>query len=84
MPGILEPCDDACQMNGTEAFNAYLDWCEAENLPQRERWTRRTFYDAMEERGITRRKTKTGIALVGVREAGAHAPATGPGIFAKE
>lgn len=81
-PGILERCEDSCQMPGDEAFNAYLDWCEAENLPQRERWTRRTFYSAMEERGAVRMKTRKGIALVGVELADAP-KATGPGIFAK-
>jgi putative DNA primase/helicase len=81
-PGVLE-VDDAGSMNGNEAFNSYLDWCEAENLPARERWTRRAFYDALEERGVTRKKTKTGILLVGVQVAGAVAPASGPGIFSK-
>jgi putative DNA primase/helicase len=83
LPGILEPCEDGCQMSGSVAFNAYLAWCEDENLPAKERWTRRSFYDAMEERGYSRRKTMTGIALVGVREAAAPPAATGPGIFAK-
>ncbi|OKI00158.1 hypothetical protein A6A06_23625 [Streptomyces sp. CB02923] len=81
-PGVLEACDDSQEMNGTDAFNAYLDWCEAENLPLKERWTRRTFYDAMEERGVTRRKTMKGIALVGVREPVAG-PGSAPDIFAK-
>ncbi|MFF2039356.1 phage/plasmid primase, P4 family [Kitasatospora sp. NPDC058170] len=66
-PGVLEPGSDDDVMNGNEAFNAYLDWAEQENLPPRERWTRRTFYDAMEERGVTRRKTRQGIALSGLR-----------------
>jgi putative DNA primase/helicase len=82
-PGVLETCDDRHVMNGTEAFNTYLDWCEAENLPDKERWTRRAFYDAMEERGVTRKKTAKGIALVGLREPAAVSPAEGPGIFAK-
>jgi putative DNA primase/helicase len=83
LPGVLERCEDDQQMNGTEAFNRYLEWCEAENLPAKERWTRRAFYDAMEERGAHRKKTMTGIALVGIREA-VKAPApVGPGIFAK-
>ncbi|MDX2390201.1 phage/plasmid primase, P4 family [Streptomyces sp. DK15] len=82
-PGALEPCDDMCQTPGNDAFNLYLEWCEAENLPGRERWTRTTFYTAMEERGVTRKKTNKGIALVGCRIAGQHVPATGPGIFAK-
>jgi putative DNA primase/helicase len=82
-PGVLEKCEETYVMNGTEAFNSYLDWCEAENLPDKERWTRRAFYDAMEERGVTRKKTAKGIALVGLREPAAVSPAEGPGIFAK-
>ncbi|MDH6123835.1 MULTISPECIES: phage/plasmid primase, P4 family [unclassified Kitasatospora] len=81
LPGTLERCDGN-QMSGADAFNKYLEWCEAENLPSRERWTRRTFYDAMEERGITRKKTMHGIALIGVRDASkSPAAAAGPGIF---
>jgi len=76
-PGVLEPSDDdADTVPGTDAFVAYLDWCEAENLPARERWTRRGFYSAMEERGIYRRKTRTGVVLYGIRLA-ANAPADG-------
>lgn len=82
-PGVLEPASDTDLMNGTEAFNAYLDWCSAENLPDRERWTRRAFYSAMEERGVTRKKTSQGIALVGVREVSTPATANGSGIFAR-
>lgn len=80
-PGVLERADDDHVMNGTDAFNSYLDWTEAENLPARERWTRRAFYDAMEERGVSRRKTRKGIALVGIRLADTSPDAPGPGIF---
>ncbi|MFB7675614.1 phage/plasmid primase, P4 family [Kitasatospora purpeofusca] len=80
-PGILEQADESASMLGADAFNAYLDWAEAENLPQRERWTRRTFYDAMEERGIGRKKTVRGITLIGIRAPEPQAAA--PGIFAK-
>ncbi|GGU49175.1 phage/plasmid primase, P4 family [Streptomyces violascens] len=83
LPGVLEHCDDSHVMNGNDAFNHYLDWCEAENLPQKERWTRRTFYGALEERGVTRVIKRAGVALAGVRVAEAAAPADGPGIFAK-
>jgi len=84
LPGVLERTGDEYALNGSEAFSAYLDWCEAENLPNRERWTRRAFYDAMEERGLQRRKTERGIALVGLRRADASPDATpGPGIFAR-
>ncbi|MGW2591683.1 DNA primase family protein [Streptomyces sp. NPDC001515] len=81
-PGILIP-DDSARLEGSEAFTAYLDWCEAENLPAKERWTRRAFYGAMEERGITRVRTSKGMALVGVRLPGAVAGA-GPGIFGSD
>ncbi|MFE4516341.1 phage/plasmid primase, P4 family [Kitasatospora sp. NPDC056783] len=80
-PGVLERAEDTVLMNGNEAFNEYLTWCEAENLPAREQWTRRTFYDAMEERGAVRKTTKRGIALAGVRLAGQGPEPTGPGIF---
>ncbi|MFJ6137502.1 phage/plasmid primase, P4 family [Kitasatospora sp. NPDC092286] len=82
LPGILETADDSHQVNGSEAFTTYLEWCEAENLPARERWTRRAFYDALEERGVSRKKTKKGIALVGLRLADQSPDAKGPGIFA--
>ncbi|MFJ7419763.1 phage/plasmid primase, P4 family [Streptomyces uncialis] len=81
MPGVLETCEDSHVMNGNDAFNAYLDWCEAENLPQRERWTRRTFYGALEERGVTRVMKRTGVALAGIRLT--EAAPEGTGIFAR-
>ncbi|MFF4424180.1 phage/plasmid primase, P4 family [Streptomyces sp. NPDC001549] len=80
-PGVVEPADDSHSINGNDMFSIYLDWCEAENLPSRERWTRRTFYAAMEERGLSRKTSSKGVVLVGVREA--TAKPTGPGIFAK-
>ncbi|MFD4833734.1 phage/plasmid primase, P4 family [Streptomyces uncialis] len=80
-PGVLERGSEDDVMNGTEAFNTYLDWCEEENLPARERWTRRAFYDAMEERGLYRKKTAKGIALVGLRLADESPDVKGPGIF---
>ncbi|MDT0267965.1 phage/plasmid primase, P4 family [Streptomyces sp. DSM 44915] len=83
LPGVIEKTgDDADQLLGNEAFRLYLEWCEAENLPQKEQWRRTTFYRALEERGVTRRKTKRGITLFGVRESGTTAAAAGgPGIF---
>ncbi|GAA0431080.1 phage/plasmid primase, P4 family [Streptomyces luteireticuli] len=80
-PGVLERGDDGQQMPGGDAFTSYLDWCEAENLPAKERWTRRAFFGAMEERGVVRKKTNRGIALVGVRPAEDGPAVIGPGIF---
>ena len=66
--GVLV-ADKGATLLGAEAFNDYLDWCEAENLPPKERWTRQTFYREMDGRGISKKKTAKGIALVGVRRA---------------
>ncbi|WP_223778889.1 phage/plasmid primase, P4 family [Streptomyces sp. 135] len=82
-PGVLERCDDGCEMTAGEAYQAYKQWCEAEGLPLREQWTRRTFLDAMEERQVGRVNTTKGVSLVGVRLHQEHADApAGPGIFA--
>lgn len=56
-------------MLGSDAFNDYLDWCESENLPQKERWTKRAFFSAMEERGAYKKRVAKGIALVNVARA---------------
>lgn len=82
-PGVLERTDDDSTLTAGEAYQAYKHWCEAEGLPSREQWTRRTFLEAMEERQVARRNTARGVALVGVRLASDHddVPA-GPGIFA--
>jgi putative DNA primase/helicase len=85
MPGVLEATgDEADRILGNEAFSMYLDWCEAENLPQKERWRRTTFYRAMEERKVTRRKTAQGITLFGVRPMEHDDTPAGPGIFGND
>jgi putative DNA primase/helicase len=81
-PGVLV-ANDAGRLDGAEAYNDYKDWCEAEGLPQREIWTRRAFYSAMEERGIQRVRSSKGMVLVGVGHAHSE-PKSGPGIFAAD
>ncbi|UQI46704.1 phage/plasmid primase, P4 family [Streptomyces sp. HU2014] len=81
LPGVLEPADESVVMSGNDAFNCYLEWCEAENLPTKEQWTRRSFYEAMEERGAIKKRTNKGIALGGLRLAGESPDVFGPGIF---
>ncbi|KOG22016.1 phage/plasmid primase, P4 family [Streptomyces viridochromogenes] len=84
-PGVLERCDEDTAMAGGEAYQAYKHWCEAEGLPQREQWTRRTFIDALAERRVPNKPTTKGIALIGVRLASDHSDAPdGPGIFGDE
>ncbi|MGW6313802.1 phage/plasmid primase, P4 family [Streptomyces sp. NPDC055099] len=80
VPAVLVKSEGSVMLGG-DAFNHYLDWCEAENLPSKERWTRRAFFSAMEERGVSRKRVAKGNALVGVRMADEPEKATGPGIF---
>lgn len=77
-PGVLVPDPEGSAV-GADAFDAYLSWCQDENLPAREQWTRRGFYSAMEERGAVRHSITKGIALVGVRLAGDTANTPPPG-----
>ncbi|OKI24398.1 phage/plasmid primase, P4 family [Streptomyces sp. CB03911] len=81
-PGTLVPATENDHIRGSDAFSAYLQWCEAENLQYRERWTRRAFYTAMEERGVPRKRLSFGMALVGVKLA--ESTPAGPGIFGGE
>lgn len=69
IPGMYIADSEAGRVMGKQLFDHYLDWADEENLPQRERWTRRTFFGALEERGLTKRKTAQGIAFEGVRRA---------------
>lgn len=69
IPGVFVYDAEAGRVDGKLLFEQYLQWADEENLPQRERWTRRTFFAALEERGLPRRKTNKGIAFDGVRRA---------------
>lgn len=70
LPGvfILDPKAEG-RVDGQILFDRYREWADEENLPQREIWTRRTFYGALEERGLNKRSTKRGVAFEGVRRA---------------
>lgn len=69
LPGLFVRDDKAGRVEGKTLFDAYLQWADEENLPARERWTRRTFFGALEERGLTKRKTNKGVAFDGIRRA---------------
>jgi len=72
LPGEFIYDEQAGRIEGAALFTQYLDWADAENLPARERWTRRAFFSALEERGLTKRKTNKGVAFDGVRRARQH------------
>jgi putative DNA primase/helicase len=65
-PGRLVRDDDAVEV-AQDVFTAYVEHCEAEHLPHKERWTRRAFYSALEERGVQRGTSNKGVRLHGVR-----------------
>lgn len=57
------------RVSGAVLWEAYNAWADAEALPTRERWTRRTFWGSLEERGLARHKAADGIVLAGVKRA---------------
>jgi putative DNA primase/helicase len=69
LPGVFVKDPDAGAVQGGDVFNAYLDWCHEENLPKNEVWTRRGFFSALEERGLVKRRGRTGVEFFGLRRA---------------
>lgn len=67
-PGVLVR-DEEGSIPGSDAYDLYREWTEDEGLQGKERWTRRTFYGALEERGASRVKRNTGVFLMGIRKA---------------
>lgn len=67
LPGVFIVDESAGRVTGKVLFDAYLDWAQEENLPQREIWTRRTFFSALEERGLSKRKAAEGVVFDGIR-----------------
>jgi putative DNA primase/helicase len=66
--GYLVTGDEKDVVTGRQLWDAYQTWTDEEALPMRERWTRKTFFAALEERGLQKRKRAEGIVFVGVRK----------------
>lgn len=71
LPGVFVEDTTAGRVLGKVLFDAYLEWADEENLPGKERWTRRTFFGALEERGFVKKNTNRGVAFDGLRRASA-------------
>lgn len=71
LPGVLVK-ETGAEMLGADAYLAYREWAEEEGFLSSAVWTRRTFYGALEERGIQRVKKEKGVVLVGVRKDPTH------------
>ena len=70
LPGRWTPCGhDEAVVAGSLLWADYLAWADEENLAPRDRWTRRTFFAALEERGLTKKRSASGVAFEGVRRA---------------
>lgn len=69
LPGVFVKDATAGRLAGKVLFDAYLQWADEENLPARERWTRQTFFRALEERGLAKRRGNQGAVFEGVRRA---------------
>lgn len=54
---------------GADLYVAYREWADEEGLRPTEVWRRTTFYGAMEERGLVKRKTAKGQTFTGIRKA---------------
>jgi putative DNA primase/helicase len=66
LPGVLV-ADPTAELLGADAYRRYRDWCEDEGLRLQDVWQRKTFYGAMDERGVPRVKREKGVVLQGVR-----------------
>lgn len=67
LPGVFIKDPAAPLIDGKMLFEEYLKWADEENLPAKDRWTRRTFYGSLEERGAVKRATKRGVGFAGIR-----------------
>lgn len=80
LPGVFVVDKSAAGLiSGKELYDSYKIWTDEEGLRPNEIWRRRTFYGALEERGLVRRGSGEGVQFANVRrlkdEPKAEAPA---------
>lgn len=61
---VREP---AGRIAGKDVWGLYLEWADDEGLPPKERWTRKTFWAALEERGATKTVPGGSVSFRGIR-----------------
>ncbi|MDG4792725.1 phage/plasmid primase, P4 family [Micromonospora sp. WMMD1082] len=66
IPGVFT-LEEGGKVQARIAWDAYRQWCEDEALPAKERWTRRAFFAALEERGAVKKRANTGVVFDGIR-----------------
>lgn len=68
LPGVYEKGGMDDHAPAQAMYDDYLAWADEENLASREIWTRRFFYQALEERGFKKVRHGTGRVFVGIRK----------------
>lgn len=68
LPGEWEHADISESVPAQVLYDSYLTWADEENLSAREIWTRRTFYAALEERGMKKVRSNGSRVFLGVRK----------------
>lgn len=71
LPGVFIKGTQEDRVEAQVLWNGYTEWAAEENLPAREVWTRKTFFAALEERGLVKRRAGSAgrTAFFGVRKA---------------
>ena len=62
--GPLRPDPDG-EVKGTDVWGAYIEWCDVEMMPPKERWGRNTLLTGLEERGLLKIRTNRGVVIRG-------------------
>lgn len=68
-PGLFVKDSAGGTVTGKILWDAYREWTDDEGLPNKERWTRRAFFAALEERGLVKKRASSGMVFEGVRRA---------------
>jgi len=60
--------EDDGRITGKDVWALYREWADEEDLPSKERWTRSTFWSALEERGARKVVSGRTIGFRGIRK----------------
>lgn len=69
LPGVYE-FDPNGSVSGPQLYRDYQTWCDHEELPDKERWSRNAVYASLEERGCTLKRDNKGKQIQGVSKVG--------------
>lgn len=67
LPGVITHGGPDDFLDGKEVFSLYREWCDDTGLQPKDVWSMKAFYNSLEERQITKRRSKIGVRFQGVR-----------------